>query len=124
MDITLKPFNARTTVHEYGGDAYLPVEDRVLFSNFDDQKLYNWKSQAATPVRPLTRDNLRYANSCADVARQRIIAVREDHTKEGEEATNTIVALSIDGADKGEEILVSGIIPKLIGHKLLLHYCI
>src|SRR6185295_17264409 len=33
-------FNARTTVHEYGGGAYLVDNGTVYFSNFADQRIY------------------------------------------------------------------------------------
>ena len=34
------PFNVRSRVHEYGGRAYAVVAGRVLFVNFQDQRLY------------------------------------------------------------------------------------
>ena len=35
------PFNARTRVHEYGGRAYLALDDGgIVFSNLTDQRLY------------------------------------------------------------------------------------
>ena len=41
-DVTPVGFNVRTTVQEYGGGAFTLVNhsDEVVFSNFDDQRLY------------------------------------------------------------------------------------
>ena len=39
-DVTPPDFNARTTVHEYGGGAYLVDAGTVYFSNFSDQQVY------------------------------------------------------------------------------------
>ena len=43
-DVTPDGFNARTLVHEYGGGAYVVHRDGaaivVVFSNFEDQRLY------------------------------------------------------------------------------------
>ncbi|MCD6022287.1 MAG: peptidase prolyl oligopeptidase active site domain protein, partial [Actinomycetia bacterium] len=39
-DVTPPGFNVRTTVHEYGGGAYLLHDGVVYFSNFADQRMY------------------------------------------------------------------------------------
>ena len=39
-DLTPKPFNARTRVHEYGGASWTVVDGVVYFSNFADGRLY------------------------------------------------------------------------------------
>src|SRR5262245_4258589 len=39
-DVTPKPFNVRTRVHEYGGGACFVHGDTVFFTNFTDQRLY------------------------------------------------------------------------------------
>lgn len=38
-DLTPVGYNVRTRVHEYGGGAWLPSEEAVVFSNFADQRL-------------------------------------------------------------------------------------
>lgn len=105
-DITPKPFNARSRVHEYGGGAFIVDCGTLYFSNFADQRLYRQTpGNAPQPITPAV--DLRYADGVMDHARHRIIAVREDHTGQGE-AVNTIVALNPDGDETGGTVLVSG----------------
>ncbi|MEO0406780.1 MAG: S9 family peptidase [Cyanobacteria bacterium P01_A01_bin.135] len=103
-DVTPPGFNVRTRVHEYGGGSYIVVDGTVYFSNFSDQRLYR-QSPGSEPV-PLTAadSHYRYADAVMDQQHQRLICVREDHSGDGE-AVNTIVAISLDGA---QQVLVSG----------------
>src|SRR5262245_40541964 len=104
-DVTPAGFNARTTVHEYGGGAYVVDGGTVYFSNFADQRLYR-QDRGAAP-RPITpEDKLRYADGVVDRRRGRLICVREDHRAPGE-AVNTIVALALDGGREAE-VLIKG----------------
>jgi dipeptidyl aminopeptidase/acylaminoacyl peptidase len=109
-DVTPPGFNARTTVHEYGGGSFLVDAGIVYFSNYSDQKMYVQK-QGGEP-KPLTRtENLRYADGVIDRSRNRIIAVREDHRQGGRDCINTIVAISLtDAAGDSNEgtVLLSG----------------
>jgi dipeptidyl aminopeptidase/acylaminoacyl peptidase len=104
-DITPPGFNVRTTVHEYGGGAYVVDSGTVYFSNFADQRLYRQDPGAAP--RPITPEgDLRYADGVLDRRRGRLICVREDHTGAGE-AVNAIVAIALDGG-RAAELLVQG----------------
>jgi dipeptidyl aminopeptidase/acylaminoacyl peptidase len=106
-EVNPKPFNARTRVHEYGGGDYVVHEGTVYFSNFRDQRLYR-QSPAGEPV-PITPElELRYADACIDKKRKRLVCVREDHTRAGVEAVNTIVSLSLEGNEDGGLILAKG----------------
>ena len=110
-DITPRPFNARTRVHEYGGGAWLVAGGSVCFSNFSDGRLYRQASGADAP-QPLTPEpprpsGWRYADGVIDRVRKRWIGVREDHTGAGE-AVNTIVALALDGAADAGRVLAHG----------------
>ena len=49
MSRTPNGFNARTTVHEYGGGAAFMHNDVVYFSNFEDQRLYRQNSATDAP---------------------------------------------------------------------------
>src|SRR5882757_4627363 len=48
-DLTPKPFNARTRVHEYGGGSWIVADGEVFFSNFPDGILYRRDAATAKP---------------------------------------------------------------------------
>jgi dipeptidyl aminopeptidase/acylaminoacyl peptidase len=101
-DLTPAPLNVRTRVHEYGGGAFNVLDGKLYFSNFVDQRLYRHagvgEPEPITPEAPF-----RYADAVWDKARRRILCIREDHSGDGHEPVNQIVAI----ADE-IEILVSG----------------
>ena len=112
-DITPKPFNARTRVHEYGGGSWTVHDGIAYFSNFADGRLYRQTPGAAepqplTPSPPARGRDWRFADGVIDARRNRWIGVREDHTVTGE-AVNTIVAVDLDssGAQPGR-VLAGG----------------
>ncbi|HYV05695.1 MAG TPA: S9 family peptidase [Blastocatellia bacterium] len=99
-------FNARTTVHEYGGGAYLVDNGTVYFSNFADQRIY--RQAVGSGPEPVTlSEKMYYSDGVIDRRRNRMIAIREDHTEPGRDATNTIVSINLAG-DKDGTVLVSG----------------
>ena len=104
-DITPTGFNARTRVHEYGGGDYAVADGLIVFSNFTDQRLYRQRAGGAPePLAPV--GNFRYADGQVDGRRKLFFCVREDHTGTGE-AVNTLVRISLDGANTGA-IIVAG----------------
>lgn len=104
-DLNPAPFNVRTRAHEYGGGAFVALADDVVFSHYDDQQLY--RLDAAGEVHPLTRDpHQRYADAVLDAARQRLIAVREDHRAGDIDAVATLVSIALDTGVV--EVLVQG----------------
>src|SRR5829696_9049773 len=104
-DVTPKPFNARTRVHEYGGGDYTVADGTVYFSNFDDQRLY--VQAEGTEPRALTPEAMmRYADAVVDPLRRRLVCVREDHTAGGE-AANAVVSISLEDGSS-VSILASG----------------
>ena len=107
QELTPAPFNVRTRVHEYGGGAYAVRDHVIVAANFADQRLYRIDGDGA--ARALTLESagqLRYADMELDLARGRVLAVREDHRAPGE-AINTIVAVPLSGGDEGR-ILIEG----------------
>lgn len=100
------PFSARTRVHEYGGAGFTAVDGAVYFSNDADQRVY--RLDAGGSVTPLTpAADIRHADFTADRARNRLIAVREDHTTGAAEAVNSIGAIPLDGSMNGG-VLIGG----------------
>ncbi|MBD0326452.1 MAG: S9 family peptidase [Pyrinomonadaceae bacterium] len=105
-DVTPLPFNARTRVHEYGGGDYTVHNGTVYFSNFSDQRFYRCTpGSAPQPLTPAVE--MRYADPVFDSSRNRLITVREDHTRSGHEATNTIVSLSAETESDGQVLASS-----------------
>ena len=95
--LTPEPFNVRTRVHEYGGGAYAGAGDTVWFSNFADNLVYAQRG-AEAPVAITANGRQRHADFEPDLARQRVLAVREDHGAPGE-PVNTLVALPQAGGE-------------------------
>lgn len=105
-EITPAPFNARTTVHEYGGGAFFVENRNIYFSNLSDLRLYHAReNETPTPITPV--GPWRYADILVDRQRKRLVCVIEDHLDANPEATNSLISMPLDG--KGEEfILASG----------------
>jgi dipeptidyl aminopeptidase/acylaminoacyl peptidase len=105
-DVTPSGFNARTTVHEYGGGSYVVDNGTVYFSNFSDQQLY--RQEKDQPPRAITSTpKMRYADAVLDKRRNLIYCVREDHTQGGRDAINTLTRINLAG-DSAGEVIVSG----------------
>jgi dipeptidyl aminopeptidase/acylaminoacyl peptidase len=80
--LTPEGLNARTRVHEYGGAATLISGDLVVVSDFVTGRLN--RVVAPGELVPLTPEGRqwRYADAVHDAARNRLIAVFEDHEPE------------------------------------------
>jgi dipeptidyl aminopeptidase/acylaminoacyl peptidase len=108
-DVTPEGTNARTRVHEYGGGAWtLVADDLVLFTNFEDQRLYRQRlgeEPVAISPEPASPAALRYADMRLCPDGRTVVCVREVHG-EGE-AENQIVALAVDGSG-APSVLASG----------------
>ncbi len=107
QDLTPAPFSVRTRVHEYGGGAYAVAGGVIVAVNFADQRLYRIEDGAAPrPLTSASEGRLRYADLEPDLARERVLAIREDHRAAGA-AVNTIVGLDLSGDDDGR-VLMAG----------------
>ncbi|MFB9729572.1 prolyl oligopeptidase family serine peptidase [Haloechinothrix salitolerans] len=94
------PYNVRNRVHEYGGRPWVAIGDTIVFTNWDDQRLYLRRSDGSiaplspAPDRP---QGLRYADLTAGPGGE-VWAVRETIT--GPKPTDVArdhVAVSLDG---------------------------
>ena len=104
-DLTPKPFDVRTRVHEYGGGAFFVSEGNVYFSNLADQGLY--EQEGESEPRPITSPGAkRYGDIIVDKLRKRLICVREDHGGEEAEPVNSIVALDLTN-NQAEQVLIA-----------------
>jgi dipeptidyl aminopeptidase/acylaminoacyl peptidase len=76
--LTPEGFNARSRVHEYGGAATLISGDLVVVSDFTTGRLQ--RVTAPGDLTPITPERAwRFADAIHDPARNRLIAIREDH---------------------------------------------
>ncbi|MBK8741177.1 MAG: S9 family peptidase [Betaproteobacteria bacterium] len=103
-DLAPAPFSARSRAHEYGGGAFSVSPLGIFFCSFEDQRLHRLGADGL-PGALTHLAGMRYADMIADVARNRLIAVREDHNGGGE-AVNALVA--IDVATGAERLLAGG----------------
>jgi len=104
-DITPDGFNVRTTVHEYGGGAYLVNDGIVYFSNFQDQRLYRQDAGTPEPITPETSSRVRFSDGRITADGAAMYCVRESHPEDGGEAVNEIIRLLLDGS--GEQAVIA-----------------
>jgi dipeptidyl aminopeptidase/acylaminoacyl peptidase len=119
-DLLPAPWNARTRVHEYGGQSYLPLPGGFLFANFADQRLYRCRTAGSAPGEPTEPEPLtpapgedgadRFADFVLAPGRDEVWCVRERHA--GGRITRAIVAVPLDGSAAdgagAVRVLVSG----------------
>lgn len=105
-ELLAAPWSVRTRAHEYGGGAFTVSDGTVYFSNDTDQRLYavlpGGDPRALTPAGPF-----RFADGTVDRSGARLIAIREDHSRSGQEPASSIVAIPLDGGG-AVRVLVSG----------------
>jgi dipeptidyl aminopeptidase/acylaminoacyl peptidase len=101
VEVTPPGSNVRSTVHEYGGGAYLIHRGTAFFSDFADQRLYR-QELGADPVAitPESGGRDRYADGRITPDGRWLICVRERHPDPDDPAgvTNELVAIPPDGS--------------------------
>jgi dipeptidyl aminopeptidase/acylaminoacyl peptidase len=108
-ELTPPGFNVRTRVHEYGGGAFIIAGGQIYFANFSDQRVYSGGSKEQDPPYAITSaNNCFYADFNYDSMRNRLIAVREDHSQSGHEAATTLVGIPLTGGESTGEVIASG----------------
>jgi len=104
-DMTDAAFNVKSRANEYGGGDFLLAGGLAYFCNNEDQRIYRL-FPGEKPLALTMGGAFHYADAIHDARRQRLIAVREDHSDTTREAVNTLVA--IDLATGQEAVLQSG----------------
>lgn len=95
-DLLPAPHSIRTRIHEYGGAPYFATPALIFYVLDSDQRIYVYDLATQTS-RALTGEGAyRYADFCFDEPRNRLIAVREDYTRDSHNPTSTIIAISLD----------------------------
>jgi dipeptidyl aminopeptidase/acylaminoacyl peptidase len=103
-DVLAAPWSVRTRAHEYGGGAFAVSEGTVFFCNDADQRVY--AVRPGDDPRPLTPAGpFRFADAVVDRRSSRLLAVREDHSRAGEEPVSSIVAIPLDGGTAGQPLV-------------------
>src|SRR5881628_1037754 len=101
FQITPSHLDVRSSVHEYGGGAYVVHGSTVFFSNFDDQRLYRQdiggETNPVTPEPPV-QSGARYADARVTADGQQLICVREVHPADGGQPANDLVVIPTDGS--------------------------
>ena len=105
-DITPLPFNVRSQVYSYGGGAYAVSNNVVYFVNFGDNQIYQQVAGGA-PTKITSSANCLFADICVDVARNRLIAIREERPN-GDVIKAVHALVAIDIATGREATLDSG----------------
>ena len=106
-DGTPPGFNVRTTVHEYGGGAYLLHDGAVYFSNFADQRLYRQDAGGdPVPITPDTGGRDRYADGRITPDGRSLVCVRERHPEPDDPSgvVNELVMIPPDGSSEPRTI--------------------
>lgn len=106
-DLLPVPWNVRSGVHEYGGGAYAVSDDTLYFSERQDARIYRAES-GGTPVPLTPPSQRRYADLEVDGARQRLVAVCEDHGEAGPEPRQSICGIDLQTVGALPQALVSG----------------
>ena len=100
LDAMPVPGDVRSSVHEYGGSAYAVLGERLVYSDYADQRLR--VQEAAGATNTLTPAGCRYADLSPAPDGHSAVAVREDHRGRGE-ASNAVVRLDVaQSADEGQ----------------------
>ena len=95
-DILPHDYNARTSVHEYGGAPYCVNNEDLYFVNYSDQKIY----KLAKDIEPVFhKENCRFADLTFDIKRDAIFMVREEHANE---VKNSICMLDLKSREMKE----------------------
>ena len=76
-DVTPAPFNVRSQVYSYGGGSYAVRNGVLYFVNFGDGQIYR-QVVGDTPTRITSSANCLFADMWVDVARNRLIAIKEE----------------------------------------------
>ena len=106
-DVVPGGFSARTLVHEYGGGSYVLAADTLVFSNFEDQRLWAIAAGGGQP-RPLTPEPptpmaWRYADARPLPETDWLVSVRErHHGPRAADVVNDLVAVPLAGGEPVE----------------------
>ena len=109
VDVIPENINVRTLVHEYGGGAWSVMSDNLIYSNYEDQRLYKLSQDGQNTVltpEPEISGGLRYANGVPAPDGDWFICVQEKHSETNGEPANSLVAVSLHGTQQVNQLAV------------------
>jgi dipeptidyl aminopeptidase/acylaminoacyl peptidase len=101
VDVLPPGWSARNRVHEYGGRPFTVVGGVLVFTNWDDQRLYVLRGGVPRPLtpEPERRHGLRYAEPVAAAGGSEVWCVRETITEDTpSDVRRDLVAVPVDGS--------------------------
>jgi dipeptidyl aminopeptidase/acylaminoacyl peptidase len=109
-DLLPQPLNARSRVNEYGGGSYCVHDGVAYFVLYDDQRIYSIDTRAEQlEPRVITAEGpWRFGDLRMDAARERLIAVCEDHSVPGGEEKTFLAAIPLGRDEQQPASLVDG----------------
>ncbi len=104
----LLPQNMRlgTKIHEYGGDAYFPYDEGIVFSSIEDGQLYSYQGSQLKKISRSTKGKTRYADGAYDPIQKKWYFVREELKEKTEE--RAIICIDMAREPIKEEIVEQG----------------
>ncbi|HEY0708217.1 MAG TPA: prolyl oligopeptidase family serine peptidase [Polyangia bacterium] len=105
-DLTSPPFDLRSRVHEYGGGAYVPIGDDVVFVDAKTSALHRQRKGGAPTLLAAPGPHYRFGDLTADPTHNRVLAIAEIHKTSDATPENHLVA--IDVATGAIEVLIAG----------------
>lgn len=110
IEITLKDYNCRTRVHEYGGASFLPTTEGVFFVNQQDQQVYRELDGRVSQITD--QQDTRFADFSYCHQRNMLVAIAERHGDDLTEPVNSLVSIDISNGrvhtlDSGQDFYAS-----------------
>ncbi|MEU0234418.1 MULTISPECIES: prolyl oligopeptidase family serine peptidase [unclassified Streptomyces] len=102
-DVLPPGFDARNSLHEYGGRSWRPTSDGLVFTHWSDQRLYVHRPDVDGAPRPLTpaRENVTYGDLYVPPSGDEVWAVRETRLDGVRTVERAVVAVPFDaGAER------------------------
>ncbi|MFB7397709.1 prolyl oligopeptidase family serine peptidase [Streptomyces sp. NPDC056191] len=97
-DVLPPGFDARNSLHEYGGRSWRPTSDGLVFTHWSDRRLYLHHPDAGGAPSPLTpaREDVTYGDLYVPPSGDEVWAVRETRLDGVRTVERAVVAVSFD----------------------------
>ncbi|WP_106477405.1 alpha/beta hydrolase family protein [Phytohalomonas tamaricis] len=96
--LTPQGFSVRSRVYEYGGGAFCPADNGLVFVNESDQQLYYQPLDGSTPQALTACDTRRYGDLHVTAQSDAVLAVEESH--EADTVIHRLVSIRITDGER------------------------